>query len=78
MAGIRHDWRPDVLASIAGSHITQVQIPSVPLESTLIHSAFFWQEQEQEQRHIQNGNGPFLHLGAFGPLSDTDYNAAGI
>jgi hypothetical protein len=66
------------LRQLPAATITQVQIPSVPLESTLIHSAFFWQEQEQEQRHIQNGNGPFLHLGAFGPLSDTDYNAAGI
>lgn len=64
MAG-RHHWRPEyVVASIAGSHnYPKVQIPSVPLESTLIHSAFFWQ-----QRRIQNGNGPFLHLGPWAIL----------
>jgi hypothetical protein len=75
MAGIRHDWRPDVLASIAGSH----NYPSSNTKCSI--------------RVDTNSFGVFLAgagaagaphskwkwaVFAFGPLSDTDYNAAGI
>jgi hypothetical protein len=80
MAGIRHDWRPDVLASIAGSHnypssytkcSIRVDTNSFGVFLTAAGAAAAGTAAAPQSKWK-------WAVFAFGPLSDTDYNAAGI